>query len=350
LSVLRRTVEMPKGGVSQAGVEVREHMVESTAEDVSSTQYSFQMEVVRPADGPDVSDAQRSIDALVADAQRYRSSAAFSELLRFVGEFRFYAPFNAMLIHLQLPGAQFVAPAHRWRDEYGRHIKPGERALVILQPFGPVMFVYDVAQTEPGPHARPLPSRVEHPFAMPPMRGVTEALDMTVDNAKLDGVRVSSVAVGSSRAGCIRGTASGVTQEVHIGRSPARRVQVPVRYEIELSRAFSPTERYATLAHELAHLYCGHLGTPHPKWWPSRTRLDPAVQEFEAESAAFIACLRIDPHARMPPYLADYLRDEQHVPPIGFDRVLKASGEIIRAGQRTAKPREAWQQVWGGRA
>ncbi len=35
-----------------------------------------------------------------------------------------------------------------------------------------------------------------------------------------------------------------------------------VRYELLLNAKHSPEQKYATLAHELAHLYCGHLGSP----------------------------------------------------------------------------------------
>ena len=39
---------------------------------------------------------------------------------------------------------------------------------------------------------------------------------------------------------------------------------------LELNDDLSPESRYVTLAHELGHLYCGHLGTPNEKWWPDR--------------------------------------------------------------------------------
>jgi hypothetical protein len=47
-----------------------------------------------------------------------------------------------------------------------------------------------------------------------------------------------------------------------------------------------PESRYATLVHELAHLYCGHLGTPDDGWWPDRQNLSLTVCEFEAESVS----------------------------------------------------------------
>jgi hypothetical protein len=84
--------------------------------------------------------------------------------MKFISRFRFYSPYNSMLLHLQMAGATFVAPTARWLEEYGRAVKPTARPLVILQPMGPVMFVFDVADTEPLPDTKPLPKEVEHPF------------------------------------------------------------------------------------------------------------------------------------------------------------------------------------------
>lgn len=105
---------------------------------------------------------RHALDELVNLAFQYKSSKSCQELIRFVGRFRFYSPYNAMLVHIQMPGAQFVAPAHRWIREYGRRIKPNAHPLVILRPRGPVMFVFDVGDTEPGPEAHPLPPEVEN--------------------------------------------------------------------------------------------------------------------------------------------------------------------------------------------
>jgi hypothetical protein len=52
-----------------------------------------------------------------------------------------------------------------------------------------------------------------------------------------------------------------------------------------LNSNLSAEARYATLVHELAHLYCGHLGTLNDKWWPDRRGLPHAAREFEAKPA-----------------------------------------------------------------
>ena len=107
---------------------------------------------------------RRAVDELFTYARQYNSSKECAELLHFVARFRFYSPYNAMLIYTQMKGATYVAPAHRWMHDYDRRIKIGARPLVILQPMGPVMFVFDVTDTEPGPEAPAMPLEVEKPF------------------------------------------------------------------------------------------------------------------------------------------------------------------------------------------
>ena len=67
------------------------------------------------------------------------------------------------------------------------------------------------------------------------------------------------------------------------------------------------TSRYATLVHELGHLYCGHLGTPHDRWWPDRRGLTQQVEEFEAESVAYLVCHRVGILPTSDQYLSGHL-------------------------------------------
>ena len=49
--------------------------------------------------------ARRALDELFRLAGEYKTTKEYWELLKFVGRFRFYSPYNAMLIHTQMPGA-----------------------------------------------------------------------------------------------------------------------------------------------------------------------------------------------------------------------------------------------------
>lgn len=102
----------------------------------------------------------------------------------------------------------------------------------------------------------------------------------------------------------------------------------------------SAAAKYATFVHELAHLYCGHLGTPNDEWWPSRTGLSHVEVEFEAESVAYILCKRLGIKTTSDMYLSSFLESQRDVPNISLERMLKAAGLIEQMGKRRLPPRK----------
>jgi hypothetical protein len=277
--------------------------------------------------------AKRALDDLFANTLRYKTSQSYHELMQFASRFRFYSPFNAMLVHVQMKGAKFVAPAHRWVNKYRRNIKPGARPLVILQPMGPVMFVFDVADTEPRPNAPPLPREVENPFEV--LKGrVGDELRRTVQNAVRDGIEVEDAHTGSQFAGSIQTTPPGKRLEFQTKLKPQPEfTSVPRRYHLSLNKSHSAESRYATLTHELGHLYAGHLGSPNEKWWPDRRGLDLSAREFEAESISYLVCTRLGIANPSAEYLSGYCKRNDEVPNISLDCVMKAAGLIEQMGR-----------------
>ncbi len=219
--------------------------------------------------------------------------------------------------------------------------------MVILQPMGPVMFVFDVADTEPLDGAPPLPVEVEQPFAVYGA-SVGSVLDRTIENAKRDGVRVSLLKAGSQWAGRIQAVeGAGVVERTFMRRGKPVTVRIPVRYEVHLNESHDEKTRYASLVHELAHLYCGHLGTPNPSWWPDRQRLQEWVREFEAESVAYLVCKRRDLELPSARYLFHYLDTQSEIPPISLERVMAAAGLIEAMGERLLPLRPRRQRAGG---
>ncbi len=302
------------------------------------------LEGLSPAQRWEEETTRRALDELFTGTRQYRSSQAFDTLLKFVSRFRFYSPYNSMLLHVQMPGAQYVAPAHRWLRDYDRTIKPNARPLVILQPMGPVMFIFDVSDTVPGKKNIPLPPEVEHPYET--AKGfVTAELDQTFENAKRDGIQVLKSKEGSQSAGSIQTVDkdSFPPQIFRAGRDKDGKptyAYIPVRYCININENLSREAQYATLIHELAHLYCGHLGTPNQKWWPDRRGLNKQVVEFEAESISYLICQRLGIESPSSQYLAFYMKLNQEVPPISFECVMKVSGLIEQMGKQYLKQRK----------
>lgn len=289
----------------------------------------------KSGNGADRAAMREALDELFQAAQRYRTSAEFMALVQFVTKFRRYAPYSAMLIHIQRPGATFVAPARRWITEYGRRVKTGATPMVILQPMGPVMFVFDVGDTEPLPGATPLPVPVEDPYGVRNGK-VGRELPQTLENARRDGVRCTErTGLGNQFAGCVVVySGAPATIQFPVGVKPPRTVPVPVRYDMILNGDTTPETRYATLAHELAHLYCGHLGTPDETWWPDRRGHAKEVVEFEAEAVSYLVCRRLGLDSPADRYLSNYMGEHNDVPCISLDAVFRVAALIESMGRR----------------
>jgi hypothetical protein len=286
-----------------------------------------------PAEQWDHDATRRVLDELFSLAKTFNSSKSYLEFMEFIGRFRLYSPFNAILIYTQMPGARFVATPRRWMKEFYREIKAGARPVVILQPMGPVLFVFDISDTEQIPGAPSVPEQALNPFHV--YRGqVGDKLDRTIENAKRDGIRVSEADHGSQQAGSIQWASHHQFLDVLISpKANLRFKRVPLWYELLLNSSLSPESKYATLVHELGHLYCGHLGTPDKRRWPDRRGLPTEVCEFEAESICYLVCTRLGLENASAEYLAGYVRRYETTPPISLDRVIKSSWLIEQMGK-----------------
>jgi hypothetical protein len=213
------------------------------------------------------------------------------------------------------------------------------------------MFVFDVSDTQPTEGAPPLPPEVENPFGT---RGgmAGSKLELVFENAKRDGVRVTERQEGSQSAGSIGPVAEGARafQKFQVGLDEQRKpvfVSIPVKYDLLLNANHSREARYATMIHELAHLYCGHVGTPNDQWWPDRRGLNYGIGEFEAESVAYLVCTRSGIDNPSAEYLAGYVEREKEVPPISLECVMKAAGLIETMSREPMKPRKAKKNETG---
>ena len=87
-----------------------------------------------------------ALDELFGAIDKYRTTEGFRELLAFLRKMPSVGPYNALLLHIQRPGASYVATLRGWA-QLGRTVRRDANPLVTLRPFGPVEFVYDVVDT-----------------------------------------------------------------------------------------------------------------------------------------------------------------------------------------------------------
>ena len=242
------------------------------------------------------------------------------EMLRFVARFRKYSPFNNMLVYAQNPSCAYFATQKHWYEEFRRYLKEDARPMVILAPRHPVLFVYELDQTE-GP---PLPKELDH-FAKFEGSWNPRLLQRAVKNAKKHSrIRVDFKELSSTHGGF-------VTMDHRIRGSKMR---------VAIHDGLDEPSRFGVLCHELAHILLGHLGSDDDHWWPSRTELSHATKEFEAEAVAYIVTDRIGLEGSSAQYLARFT-DRNSAPPaaVSIDMIAKVAGRIERMATETLPER-----------
>lgn len=297
------------------------------------------------ADGKKPSEAKRSIRYMAEMALRYGKVGGLADLLDRVAAFRQYSPYNALLVLLQRPAATYVLPGHAWEERYGRVVRPNEQPLVMLQFQGPLMFVFDVSQTEEGSAALPLPAELTSPYEMRDSPEAGFALSNIIEIAKLDGVRVLDAPLGTGFAGCAQRSLAAISQEARAPRKSDGQIAVNVHFEVLLNRAYSSTEQLAALAHELGHIYCGHLGEQASEVWPAETfwrdrrHLSKQWQELEAESVARVVFRRLDPTNPLPDHLGQFFAQEPELTGVDLEPILTSAGRVLEMADGKAARR-----------
>jgi hypothetical protein len=226
-------------------------------------------------------------------------ASAFDEFLDFAVRFSDLSIYNAMLVRIQRPGAGAVATKLKWA-RIGREITPGAIPIVILRPFGPVSLVFDDADT----YGNPLPAEKSNPlFATGDLP--YESYEQTSTAAAKYGVTVSET---DQYGALLAGTASGMDIMPNSVKSIDQKTKKDKRtFTVKLNAKHDLATRYATLAHELGHIYCGHVGEDSLGRWPNRSHIDKQVMELEAEAVAWLVCQRNGVLTRSRDYLASLI-------------------------------------------
>lgn len=228
------------------------------------------------------------IDQLIAATKLYDSSDAIHELFNFTIRLREFAPFNAMLLHIQKPGLTHAATAQDWWRRFRRVPRKGARPLLILRMKGPVDFVFDIQDTE----GREVPVDA---FTFPTFGDLTDGrFDEFMEEVAGEQIDIVPLDAGDRQAGWIRLLSRSSTKT---GKNV---------YQLAYNRNHPAPTRFVTVAHELAHLYLGHLGSDKGRRVPDRRDTPHALREVEAEMAAYLVAMRNGLRPRSESYLASY--------------------------------------------
>jgi hypothetical protein len=184
-----------------------------------------------------------------------------------------------------------------------------------------VMLVYDLDSTE---GEKPLPKNLTD---LCKTEGEWEParLDLTLENAKRDGVLIQFKELSSTMGGF-------ATSEVH---DPIYKMRVVIRKELDTKSC------YNVMCHELAHIYLGHLGTDKDNWWPCRINLTHRAVEIEAEAVSYIVGTRLGLNPSSAAYLAGYVAEGHPMDNISVELIAKVSGKLLEMGERKMPQRKS---------
>jgi hypothetical protein len=285
------------------------------------------IDTLQDNNSPDLEPAFNPVDEVFAATARFRSSRDFMELMRFIARFPKYSAFNGWLLYLQNPSATYVATARTWAQKYNRQPRRDAKPLIILAPMAPILFLFDIQDTE----GTPLPSALLRPQEIDDQQ-LGKFYATTLHNAAIHGIAVYETAFNSDEID----TVSRITPAL---RKKYRNFELPkdTSYLILIDDTLPLAGRYASLAHELGHIFSSHLGINRHAWWPERGGLNVRGEKIEADSVAYLVCRRNGLRTESQHFLLHVSETHQEIPPFSMNAVTQAVSYIEDMGKHRWK-------------
>ncbi|MGM9660494.1 MAG: YodL domain-containing protein [Faecousia sp.] len=235
-------------------------------------------------------------DRLEAGIQALFESEQYKAYLTAMSKFHNYSFNNTLLIAMQKPDASLVAGFGKWRDDFERHVKKGEKGIKILAPspykVKKQMEKIDPSTQKPVIGADGKPVTEEREIEIPAFRVVT-----VFDVSQTEGKEIPDIAVSE--------LTGSVEQYQDFFAALEKASPVPIAFEnieggahgyyhleekrIAIDEGMSELQTLKTAIHEIAHakLHAIDKGAPATE---QADRLDRRTREVQAESVAYAVC------------------------------------------------------------
>lgn len=274
---------------------------------------------------------QEEIERLFTNVREYYKSKNFWTLMKFCARFKHLSAYNAWMAQLQCPSARYMLTEGEWRNRYNRKLRTNAKPIIILIPFGPIDMVFEIGDTMPienklfAESDEDILSELEKPYLT---KGhiESETLNRLICNLQYSGIALEYFDAASNL-----GAEINVNHEKPLTIKSGRRDMIsnyPNDYLVSINSKADAGTTFASLCHELGHLFCHHLPNCYGGW---KTRnLTHAEEEFEAETVSWLVCERAGVENPSEKYLAGYMKENGTIPPISINSVLLSVNEIER--------------------
>ena len=235
-------------------------------------------------------------DRLEAGIQALFESEQYKAYLTAMSKFHNYSFNNTLLIAIQKPDASLVAGFGKWRDDFERHVKKGEKGIKILAPspykVKKQMEKIDPATQKPVIGADGKPVTEEREIEIPAFRVVT-----VFDVSQTEGKEIPDIAVSE--------LTGSVEQYQDFFAALEKASPVPIAFEnieggahgyyhleekrIAIDEGMSELQTLKTAIHEIAHAKLHTIDKDAPAT-EQADRPDRRTREVQAESVAYAVC------------------------------------------------------------
>ncbi len=278
--------------------------------------------------------SESKLDQLWHGVKGYRSSKHFKEMMEACARLRHLAPYNAMLVDMQRPEAKYVLAEDEWKNRYGRDIIPNARPLIVLFPFGPVAFVFDISDTydtglmQPGKTEKEILDEIAAPYKT--KHDVTdEMLLKLTSKLSIHGIAIDNHFIAGTSYAAKLEIVQGYVRDINIRINKDITVCRQPDFLLSVNEKAHKGERFASICHELGHLFCYHLSSPFGwKRWQCRN-IPHDAKEFEAEAVSWLISERLGIGNPSEKYLSNYISENEEIPTaVSIERILSATKEV----------------------
>lgn len=239
-----------------------------------------------------------------------------------------YSFFNSALILLQRPGAQYIENEEMWERKYDRYIRPDSTPIVVMQPFGPINFVYDFSDT----YGENVPPYMRDSFKLPqPDLEIGKWLPRLIEILKGLGIYYGEKDFGTRQGGQAEYLDKAIKYTFSENK---KKIEVRTHLAIIVNKNSEEEQKATTILHELGHILCGHLpidkGNQRLKV-PDRSKENLCLEqeEFEAEKVCELICKTLGLEYKNNEYLRGYLINDQE-PYFSVRVVIEAADKFIK--------------------
>lgn len=295
----------------------------------------------------EMEDRHNQVRQLIKLAIEVPTPDGIVSFLNFATSFRRLGIWNARMAYIQRPGARVIASEYEWKN-VGRSVAPDAIPIMILWPFSPIRYVYELEDTEP----RIDRNTIDDPFAAKGEfnLGALEKLTSSLEIQKRFRIAIEYRRQCFSRAGSAASHGNQPPPEgpwangCRIGEfatensasdSQQAATSVP-SYRVTVNDRLNPTERFITIAHELGHIFLGHLGEcvsrtgdDEESGWPDRISLGKNEKEVEAEAVAYHVASRAGVISASAQYMKTYAKCAD-LTKINVELIVRSAARIER--------------------